>query len=70
MTRDDGLWLFVAATVTRIGGLTFDYALIRCGYPTITDFARRHDWAALAILVFELAGYIGLAYHLLNGKHQ
>lgn len=62
----DGLWLFLFVTWLRIVGLTTDYALLKAGLPTITDFATRNTWAALAVLAVELAGVCGLGCHLLN----
>lgn len=63
MSRDDGLWIFLAATILRINGLLVDLALTKFHYPTITDFCRRNAWAGWIIIVIEVIGLIGLAIH-------
>lgn len=66
MTRNDGLWMFIAVSCLNIIGLSVDYGLVRCGLPTVTEFCRRNLWAAAMLLAFNGAGLIGLAVHLLR----
>lgn len=66
MTRNDGLWLFIAVACLNIVGLSVDYGLLRNGIPTVTEFCRRNIWAAALILAVNGAGTIGLAVHLLR----
>jgi hypothetical protein len=66
MTRNDGLWLFIAVSSLNIVGLVVDYGLLRCNLPTVTEFCRRNIWAGALILCTNGAGTVGLAIHLLR----
>jgi len=63
MTSTDGLWWFLACTLLRSFGLLVDFGLASCGFTTITEFARRNEWAALLILIVESSSIIALAVH-------
>lgn len=65
MSKNDGLWVFVAVTMANVLGLMVDYMLMRLSVPTVTEIAKRNPWVAALILVANSAGGIGLAYHLL-----
>jgi hypothetical protein len=66
MTRNDGLWIFIAVACLNIIGLSVDYGLLKCNLPTVTEFCRRNIWGAAVILIVNAAGTIGLAIHLLR----
>lgn len=66
MTRNDGLWIFIAVVIVDAHGLLVDLLLWYLDLATVTEFARRNFWAAMLILVFNSAGLFGLAVHLVG----
>lgn len=63
MTAADGLWLFLTMTFIVLAGLAYDVFLWQFDYPTITDFCRRHWWAACLVLFLKFLGLVGLGFH-------
>lgn len=70
MTRNDGLWIFVAVVAGNVAGLLVDYLLMRGDLPMVTDIAQRNRWFAILLIVVQLIGVAGLAYHFFgrNGR--
>lgn len=70
MTRDDGLWIFVAVVAGDVIGLLFDLLLMKSGLPMVTDVAKRNLPLAIAIVGLQCLLVAGLAYHFWspNGK--
>lgn len=70
MSRNDGLWIFVAVVGLNVIGLLTDYVLLQCGLVTVTEFARRNAWAGAIICVLQAIGSTGLAFHFFrtNGE--
>jgi hypothetical protein len=63
MTRDDGFWLFAMVTMLRLNILLADAMMLKKGWTTFSDFARRNDWFAVLALCIEVAGLVGLGFH-------
>lgn len=71
MSRNDGLWIFIAVVALDVHGLLCDLLLWYWSLTTVTEFARRNVWAAAVIVGVNAAGVVGLGFHLRpEGKQQ
>lgn len=66
MTRNDGLWIFVATVFLNCNGLCVDLLLWHLEVSTVTDYSRRNVWAAGLIVAVNVAGLVGLCVHLFS----
>lgn len=64
---DIGIVIFIGVMLINLIGLFVDLVLIYTKTPTITDLVHKIPMMGLPIIMFQLLGVLGLAYHFWNG---